>query len=206
MTCDSRLGASDLAAKLTLAHFESAVSAALKADGTQVTEADGAVERLLRKRLSRARPEDAFLGEELGRSGDSDRLWILDPIDGTRFFSRGDPNWRIHVALEVAGSTRLAVVTSPALRRCWCATRGGGAFESSWPREEGETRRLKVSATATPAQTVPRSGDASVVQQEHFLAYQRGQARGPWVQITLSPATGRLPGHGDAEHRRDRVG
>jgi histidinol-phosphatase len=136
MTCDSRLGASDLAAGLALAHFESGVSAALKADGTQVTEADGAVERLLRKRLSRARPEDAFLGEELGRSGDSDRLWILDPIDGTRFFSRGDPNWRIHVALEVAGSTRLAVVTSPALRRCWWATRGGGSFESSWPREE----------------------------------------------------------------------
>jgi histidinol-phosphatase len=154
MTCDSRLGASDLAAGLALAHFESGVSAALKADGTQVTEADGAVERLLRKRLSRARPEDAFLGEELGRSGDSDRLWILDPIDGTRFFSRGDPNWRIHVALEVAGSTRLAAVTSPALRRCWWATRGGGAFESSWPREEGETRRLKVSTTATPAQAV----------------------------------------------------
>jgi histidinol-phosphatase len=147
-------GVSDLAAELALAHFESGVSAALKADGTQVTEADGAVERLLRKRLSRARPEDAFLGEELGRSGDSDRLWILDPIDGTRFFSRGDPNWRIHVALEVAGSTRLAVVTSPALRRCWWATRGGGAFESSWPREEGETRRLKVSTTATPAQAV----------------------------------------------------
>jgi hypothetical protein len=53
---------------------------------------------------------------------------------------------------------------------------------------------------------LPRSGDASVVQQEHFLAYQRGQRATPWVQITLAPATGCLPGHGDAEHRRDRVG
>ncbi|MDX6239858.1 MAG: histidinol-phosphatase [Kribbellaceae bacterium] len=83
---------SDLAAELALAHFEAGVSATLKADGTPVTEADRAVERLLRETLSEARPEDAFLGEELGQLGESDRVWILDPIDGTRFFSRGDPN------------------------------------------------------------------------------------------------------------------
>ena len=124
---------SELAAELALAHFESGVSATLKADGTPVTEADRAVERLLRDTLSEARPEDAFLGEELGRLGESDRVWILDPIDGTGFFSRGDPNWRIHIALEVQGSTEVALVVSPALRRCWWATRGGGSFESSWP-------------------------------------------------------------------------
>ena len=91
---------SDLVAELALAHFESGVSPTLKTDGTPVTEADRAVERLLRETLSEARPEDAFLGEELGQLGESDRVWILDPIDGTGFFSRGDPNWRIHVALE----------------------------------------------------------------------------------------------------------
>jgi len=145
---------SDLVAKLALAHFESGVSATLKADGTPVTEADRAVERLLRETLSEARPEDAFLGEELGQLGESDRVWILDPIDGTGFFSRGDPNWRIHIALEVQGTTEIALVTSPALRRCWWATRGGGSFESSWPREEGKTRRLKVSTTSTLADAV----------------------------------------------------
>jgi fructose-1,6-bisphosphatase/inositol monophosphatase family enzyme len=116
---------SDLGAELALAHFESGVSATLKADGTPVTEADRAVERLLRETLSEARPEDAFLGEELGQLGESDRVWILDPIDGTGFFSRGDPNWRIHIALEVHGTTEVALVASPALRRCWWATRGG---------------------------------------------------------------------------------
>jgi histidinol-phosphatase len=142
---------SDLAAEVALAHFESGVSATLKADGTPVTEADHAVERLLRERLSEARPEDAFLGEELGRLGESERVWILDPIDGTTYFSRGDPNWRIHVALEVRGTTEVALVTSPALRRCWWATRGGGSFESSWPREESETQRLAVSTTSAHA-------------------------------------------------------
>ena len=145
---------SDLAADLALAHFETGVSATLKADGTPVTEADHAVERLLRETLSAARPDDAFLGEELGRLGTSDRVWILDPIDGTSFFRSGDPNWRIHVALEVRGTIEVAVVTAPALRRRWWATRGGGSFESSWPREDDTTRRLRVSTTSTLADAV----------------------------------------------------
>jgi histidinol-phosphatase len=145
---------SDQAAELALAHFRSGVLTTMKADGTPVTEADRAIERFLRKALSEARPEDAFFGEELGQHGVSDRAWILDPIDGTGFFSRGDPNWRIHVALEVQGTTKIAVVTSPALRRCWWATRGGGSFESSWPRGESQTRRLKVSTTSALADAV----------------------------------------------------
>ncbi len=141
--------ASDLAAELALGYFDSGVSPTLKADGTPVTEADLAVERLLRDTLSSARPGDAVLGEELGQLGESDRVWIIDPVDGTSFFSGRDPNWRVHVALEAAGRTEIAVVTAPALRRCWWATRGGGSFESSWPRGDAEPRRLRVSTTST---------------------------------------------------------
>jgi histidinol-phosphatase len=146
--------AAHLAAELALAHFRAGVSTTLKPDGTPVTEADRAVERLLRETLSKAQPEDAFLGEELGHLGDSERVWILDPVDGTGFFGRGDPNWRTHIALEVGGCTQVALVTSPALRRCWWATRGGGSFESSWPRAESMTRRLRVSSTSTLADAV----------------------------------------------------
>jgi histidinol-phosphatase len=142
---------SDLAADLALAHFESGVSTTLKADGTPVTEADRAVEWLFRERLAAARPEDALLGEELGGLGESERVWIIDPVDGTSFFRRRDPNWRVQVALEVAGSIEIAVVTAPALRRCWWATRDGGAFESSWPRKPAATVRLEVSTTSVLA-------------------------------------------------------
>jgi histidinol-phosphatase len=142
---------SDLAAELALGYFEDGVSATLKADGTPVTEADRAVERLIREQLSAARPKDALLGEEFGRLGESDRVWIIDPIDGTTFFSRRDPNWRVHLALTVAGSIEVAVVTAPALRRCWWATRGSGSFESSWPRKEAESKRLEVSTTSVLA-------------------------------------------------------
>ncbi len=143
---------SDLAATLALEYFEAGVSVSMKADGSPVTEADRGVERLLRETLSAARPGDAFLGEEFGESGESERVWILDPIDGTSSFTRGEPNWRVQVALQVNGRTELAVVTSPALGLCWWATRGGGAFESAWPRSEA--RRLEVSTTAAVADAV----------------------------------------------------
>ncbi len=89
---------SDAAARLAVAHFRTGLATTVKADGTPVTEADWAVERLLQDMLSSARPEDALLGQEFGQVRQADRVWILDPIDGTSFFSRGDPNWRIHVA------------------------------------------------------------------------------------------------------------
>ncbi|MFI1993663.1 inositol monophosphatase family protein [Actinoplanes sp. NPDC020271] len=136
---------------MALTYFEACVSATLKADGTPVTKADRAVEQLFREALSAARPDDALLGEEFGRLGESERVWIIDPVDGTSFFTRRDPNWRVHLALEIAGSIEIAVVADPALRRCWWATRGGGAFECSWPREDSGTKRLAVSATSNLA-------------------------------------------------------
>jgi histidinol-phosphatase len=147
---DLALSCSDAAAELALTYFEVGVEASTKADGTPVTEADRAVEHLLRRMLDSEVPGDALLGEELGRLGDAERLWILDPVDGTVFFSRSDPNWRVHVALEVAGNTEVAVVTAPALGCQWWATCGGGAFESSWPRD-GHATRLRVSRTASLA-------------------------------------------------------
>jgi histidinol-phosphatase len=144
------LRCSDEAAALALTYFDAGVEASLKADGSPVTEADRAVERLLRQMLGAAASGDAVLGEELGRLGSSERLWILDPIDGTSLFSRRDPSWRVQVALEVAGDTEVAVVTAPALGRQWWATRGGGALESSWPRD-GHAEVLQVSRTSSLA-------------------------------------------------------
>jgi len=153
------LRCSDAAADLALGYFEAGVEVSTKADGSPVTEADRAVEQLLREMLGSEVPGDALLGEELGRLGDAERLWILDPVDGTSYFSRRDPNWRVHVALEVAGMTEVAVVTAPALRCQWWATRGGGAFESSWPRE-GDVERLRVSRTASLAGALVDAVDA----------------------------------------------
>lgn len=145
---DLALSCSDAAAELALTYFERDVEVSTKADGTPVTEADRAVELLLRQMLTSGAPGDALLGEEFGLLGTSERRWILDPIDGTAFFLRNDPNWRVHVALEVEEQTEAAVVTAPALGRQWWATRGGGTYESSWPRD-GNAERLRVSTTSS---------------------------------------------------------
>ena len=64
-----------------------------KPDLTPVTDADLAAEESLRNVLSRARPRDAMLGEEFGRTGAGQRCWVIDPIDGTKNFVRGVPVW-----------------------------------------------------------------------------------------------------------------
>lgn len=128
----------DLALALALADEADAISVRrfrardllveTKPDLTPVTEADRAVEAAIRERLAIERPGDGMLGEELGARGSGARRWIIDPIDGTRNYSRGIPVWATLVALEEDGELRLGVVSAPALHRRWRAERGGGAW------------------------------------------------------------------------------
>ena len=98
-----------------------------KTDSTPVTEVDRAVEHELRTILALERRTDAILGEEEGAAGSGRRRWIIDPIDGTRNFSRGVPVWATLIALEEDGRVTVGVVSAPALHRRWWAERGGGA-------------------------------------------------------------------------------
>jgi len=98
-----------------------------KSDLSPVTDADRAAERRLRERIGLDRPGEGVLGEEEGDDGSSAR-WIVDPIDGTRNFSRGLPVWATLIALERDGEVVCGVVSAPALGRRWWAARGEGAF------------------------------------------------------------------------------
>ena len=138
----------DLALALSLADAADAISLGrfragdlqveTKPDLTPVTEADRAVETMIRERLAIERPDDGLLGEEFGALGGGSRRWIVDPIDGTRNYSRGIPVWATLIALEEDGELRLGVVSAPALHRRWHAERGGGA----WANDD----RVRVSA------------------------------------------------------------
>src|SRR3954454_1376505 len=114
-----------------------------KPDLTPVSDADTAVESLLRERLAAVRPEDAVVGEEYGATGDAARRWIVDPIDGTKNFVRGAPVWATLIALQVDDETVVGVVSAPALGRRWWAARGSGAFVSE---DAGPPRRCAVSS------------------------------------------------------------
>lgn len=118
----------DAADAISLPAFRARLPVEVKPDLTPVTEADRAVEAELRRILARERPDDAVLGEEHGVEGGGPRRWIIDPIDGTRNFTRRIPIWGTLVALEEHGIVRLGVASAPALGRRWWAERGAGAY------------------------------------------------------------------------------
>ena len=91
-----------------------------------VSEADHAAERLIRERLSSARPGDGFLGEEGGDDqGTTGVRWVVDPLDGTINFLFGIPQWAVSIACEDADGTLAGVIYDPMRDELWSALRDG---------------------------------------------------------------------------------
>jgi histidinol-phosphatase len=137
----------DTADAITLGRFRATdLRVTRKPDRTPVTDADTATEDALRAVLGHERPGDALLGEERGgQVSQNGRGWVLDPIDGTKNFSRGVPVWATLVALTQHGRATVGVVSAPALGRRWWAAVGRGA----WVSEAGSPpRRIATSGVA----------------------------------------------------------
>lgn len=129
-------GAVAEAGRLAVDFFRGTVRHWDKTDRTPVSEADLAVDGFLKARLLEGRPDYGWLSEEtvddtlrLGR----DRVWIVDPIDGTRSFLDGKSEWTISVALVERGLPVLAAVANPLEDELYEATRGGGAWLNGRP-------------------------------------------------------------------------
>jgi len=124
-------------------------------DGTPVSEADLAVDTLLRERLTGARPDYGWLSEETEDDRtrlSAKRVWIVDPIDGTRAFLKNIPEFTVCAALVEDGATIAAAVFNPAKDEFFEATLGGGA-------------RLNGQAMT--------ASDQTDVKTAHFLASRR---------------------------------
>lgn len=138
---------------VTMARFRALdLAVETKPDLTPVTDADRAVEEMLRGTLGRVRARDAVLGEEYGKVGGAQRCWVIDPIDGTKNFIRGVPVWATLVALMDGDDVAVGVVSAPALGRRWWAMRGAGAFSG----------RSMTTGSACSVSGVRKLGDASV--------------------------------------------
>jgi histidinol-phosphatase len=135
--------ACDAADDVARAHFRRDLTIDTKPDRSFVTQADTAIERLIRGRLADAFPAHGLVGEEYGvEAGDASVRWYIDPIDGTHNFIRGVPLFGTLLAVERDGELQVAVLSAPALGERWWAHRGGGA----WARErDGGPRRIRVS-------------------------------------------------------------
>ena len=113
--------------------------AEIKPDNTYVTEADRAIETLLRERLSVLTPGWSFLGEEHGLTGDPDApAWVIDPIDGTNNFVRDLPIWTISVGAVFEGKAICGVVAAPVLGEVLWASSGQGA----WREFDGKVSQI----------------------------------------------------------------
>jgi len=175
------LSLADAAAAVTLARFGERVPVSIKDDATPVTETDVEVERVLRRAIAAAFPDDGVHGEEDGAAdGRSGRVWVLDPIDGTKLYAEGIPLWSTLIGLTVDGVATVGVADVPAIGARYHATRGGGAWLAD--------RRLRVS-------DAPCLADAFVVHSavEEWVAAERQDAL-----LRVAEASRRTRGLSDA--------
>lgn len=108
----------------------------LKGDRSPVTSADLEVNRILEEAIRRHFPEDGWMSEETPDNQErleKKRVWIVDPIDGTKYFMRGIPQYAISAALAEEGMLTVALVYNPASGELFTASRGGGAYLNEKP-------------------------------------------------------------------------
>ena len=135
------------AGRISLDYRQKGFVTEIKEDDSPVTEADKATETFLVERLNAAFPNDGFLGEEgSSQQGTSGRRWILDPIDGTKDYSRGLHSFSNLLALEADGEIVVGLANHPVLGKLYYASKGNGAW--------CDGTRLHVSAVDTFSRAV----------------------------------------------------
>jgi len=133
-----------------------------KAQNDFVTEVDQKAEMAIIEIISKAYPNHSFLGEETGRSGEGDYLWIIDPLDGTTNFLHGFPQFAVSIALEYKGEITQAVVYDPMSQELFTASKGEGA--------QLNNRRLRVTGRKSLQGALLGTG-FPFKQQQHLDIY-----------------------------------
>jgi myo-inositol-1(or 4)-monophosphatase len=114
-----------------------------------VTEVDRVAEQEIIATIRRHHPHHAFLAEESGRSGESETLWIIDPLDGTTNFLHGFPVFAVSIACQIKGRLEHAVVYDPMRQELFTASRGAGAHVDNHRMRVSKARTLEGALIAT---------------------------------------------------------
>lgn len=132
------------AGALALRLFNISVPEELKEDQSPVTRADRDAEKLIAGRLQEAFPDDGICGEEGARvPSKSGRRWLIDPVDGTKDFLRGNPYWVVQIALEIDGYVAAGVIHCPCLNETLHAADGLGCFWNDSKTSAASVTRLE---------------------------------------------------------------
>jgi histidinol phosphatase-like enzyme (inositol monophosphatase family) len=144
----------DAAAAESLALFRTQLEIITKADDSPVTRADRAAETAMRDILGAALPIDGIYGEEHGLERiDAARIWVLDPIDGTRSFITGSPLWGTLIGVLEDGRIALGMIDMPVLRERWVGRPGAGA------QRNGQAVHASACAAIEQARIITTSPD-----------------------------------------------
>lgn len=143
-----------------------------KVPGNPVCEVDLAVDTMLRERLSRLLPDAGWLSEETADHPDRlarDRIWVVDPIDGTRDYIRGRAGWAVSVALVETGRPVIGVLVAPVRDEVWQAEAGGGARLNGRPI--AASRRSEFAGARVPTDALPKADrDLTMVAKPNSIA------------------------------------
>jgi len=176
------LEAAEAAARVIREYYARPGAVRLKADASPVTEADVRAEEAIRAVIARRFPDHAFYGEETGRRGSGDSLWLVDPIDGTKAFVREYPMFSTQIALMRGGDLVLGVSSAPLYGELAYAERGAGAWLNG--------RAIRVSGLDTIEAAALSAGNLrTLAGSERWAAYGRLVAR-----------VNRIRGYGDFLH------
>lgn len=170
--------------EIALSYFgrSDALEISMKGFQDWLTIADGTVEQAFRAMIAEAFPGDAVMGEEQGGAA-SERLWIIDPIDGTANFAHGDRNWCVSIGFVLNGRPELGVIHAPALGEMWLGRRGAGATLNGVP--------VRCSATTDIRRSTVECGWSARRPLEDYLAIvTRLYGAGSSVKRSASGALG----------------
>jgi len=160
------LAAAREAGEILRRHYEAGTPAWEKSEDNPVTLADLEADAAIRARLSRAFAGDGILSEETASDGSrlaNRRVWIVDPMDGTKEFTRGIPEFAVSIALTEDAEPVLGVIHNPVAGVTVWATRGGGSFR------DGE--RVRVSACSRLDQAVVLASRTEI-SRDQFAPYE----------------------------------
>jgi len=164
--------AAEAAGAAALRHFRAGVRVELKPDRSPVTIADREAEAAVLQVIRTAFPDHAVLGEETGaHAGAAGARWIVDPVDGTRGFTRGEPFWGPLIGLEYEGDVAAGAMALPVLGEVYFAAKGRGAWLST---NGGAPARLQVSGVAAWEDATLSLGEPRVLcAPPHAAAIER---------------------------------
>ncbi|MBR1846939.1 MAG: 3'(2'),5'-bisphosphate nucleotidase CysQ [Bacilli bacterium] len=174
------LAAAKKAEKAILEVYGTAFDVEIKEDNSPVTQADKKADDIIRGILSAEFPEDGFLTEESADTPErhqKKRIWIVDPVDGTKEFVSRNGEFTTNIALAENGQVILGIVNVPVLKKTYYAVKGQGAY---CIEPDGTTHPIHVSSRKEKMRSM-RSISFFRPEEKEFMernaAYFEGEAR-----------------------------